>query len=82
VGTIPNWSAATDWATVCRRASARRRRNSLRAFRAAQRRVQVVELLIELGGLQRGVQSEIAHRLGVHKSVISKDVKRLWGDGA
>jgi DNA-binding MarR family transcriptional regulator len=79
---MANWSAATDWATVCRRASARRGRNSLRAFRAAQRRVQVVELLIELGGLQRGVQSEIARRLGVHKSVISKDVKRLWGDEA
>jgi DNA-binding MarR family transcriptional regulator len=79
---MANWSAQTDWETVCRRASARRRWNSLRAFRAAQRRMQVVELLIELGGLQRGVQAEIARRLQVHRSVISKDLKRLWGDGA
>jgi DNA-binding MarR family transcriptional regulator len=67
---------------VCRRASARRHVNAWRTFLATQRRVQVLELLIERGGLQRGVQSAIARRLGVHRSVISKDLKRLWGDEA
>jgi hypothetical protein len=37
----------------------------------------VLELLIELGGLERGTQSTIARQLGVHRSTISKDVKRL-----
>jgi hypothetical protein len=82
VSTIPNWSVQTDWATVCRRASGRRHVNAWRTFLAAQRREQVLGLLIEWGGLQRGVQAEIAWRLGVHKSVISKDVKRLWSDEA
>jgi hypothetical protein len=41
------------------------------------RRQQVLELVLECGGLHRGVQSRIAEVLGVHRSVISKDLKAL-----
>jgi hypothetical protein len=77
VSTIRNWSAPTDWPTVCARAGGRRRYNAVRTFLANQRRRQVLELLVELGGLERGAQSRIAEALGVHRSVISKDLKKL-----
>ena len=76
MGTI-NWSTPTDWQTVCRRAYGRRRWNSLRSFLANQRRKQLLTLVIELGGLERGAQSRIAHALGVHRSTISKDLKKV-----
>jgi len=72
-----NWSARVSWQEVCARAAARRKYNSLRKFRAAERRQQVLELALELGGLHRGVQSRIAEVLQVHRSVISKDIKQL-----
>jgi len=34
-------------------------------------------LLIELGGRERGAQSRIAEALGVHRSVISKDLRKI-----
>jgi hypothetical protein len=77
VSTIRNWSAPTPWDVVCRRASARRQLNAVKTFLANERRRQVLELLISLGGLRRGSQVEIAKRLKVHPSVISKDLKRL-----
>jgi hypothetical protein len=72
-----NWSAPTDWQTVCRRAYGRRRFNAWRTFLANDRRRQVLELLLELGGLERGAQSRVAEALGVHRSTISKDLKHL-----
>jgi hypothetical protein len=77
VGTIRHWSAPASWETVCRRASARRQLNAVKTFLANERRGQVLALLIELGGLRWGVQAEIARRLNVHPSVISKDLKKL-----
>jgi len=74
VSTIRNWSAPTSWETVCRRASARRHLNAVKTFLANERRRQVLELLLTLGGVRRGVQAEIAKRLNVHPSVISKDI--------
>jgi hypothetical protein len=65
------------WDEVCRLAAARRRWNAVRRFLADQRRRQVLELLIELGGLEWGAQAEIARQLHVHRSTISKDLKRL-----
>jgi hypothetical protein len=78
VGTKLNWSAPTSWGEVCARASARRKFNSLRRLRRAERRQQVLELIIELGGLQWGAQTRIAELLGVDRSVISKDLKALF----
>ena len=66
-----------SWDEVCRRAAARRRWNSLRTFLASERRRQVLELVLALGGLERGAQSRIAEALGVHRSTISKDLKRI-----
>jgi hypothetical protein len=77
VSTIRHWSAPTDWQTVCARAGGRRRYNARRTFLANERRRQVLELLVARGGLARGAQAEIARRLQVHRSVISKDLKRL-----
>jgi hypothetical protein len=77
VGTKLNWSAPTDWQTVCARAAARRKYNSLRRLRAEERRRQVLELALQLGGLGRGVQTTIAAVLGVHRSTVSKDLKRI-----
>ena len=59
-----------------RRASGRRHYNSVRHFRAAARRQQVAELLA--AGTTSRVQ--IARRLGVHASTVSRDVAaRLCG---
>jgi hypothetical protein len=74
VSTIRYWSKPTSWETVCRRASARRQLNAMKTFLAELRRRQVFERLIELGGLPRGAQAAIARQLGVHPSVISKDL--------
>ena len=58
---------------VERRASGRRHYNSLRQFKAVRRRYQVVTLLAS------GVSSrvDIAVRLGVHPSTISRDITAL-----
>jgi hypothetical protein len=74
VSTIVWQRSGLTWEDICRRAGARRRWNALRTFLANERRCQVLELLLELGGLQWGVQAEIARRLQVHPSVISKDI--------
>jgi len=77
VSTIVWQRTGLTWDEVCRRAAARRRWNALRTFLANERRRQVLELLVELGGLERGAQSRIAEALKVHRSNISKDLKRL-----
>jgi hypothetical protein len=61
-----------------RRASGRRRYNAVRRFLGELRRRQLLELLQELGGLEWGNQRLIAECLGVHPSVVSKDLKRLF----
>jgi hypothetical protein len=77
VSTIIWQHSGLSWDEVCRRAAARRRWNSLRTFLANERRRQVLELVVALGGLERGAQSRIAEALGVHRSTISKDLKRI-----
>jgi hypothetical protein len=77
VGTIINWNHPRNWDEVCRRHAARQRWNSLRRFAADQRRQRLLALVLEIGGLERGAQSRIAEALGVHRSVISKDLKRI-----
>ena len=64
VSTI-NWQhSGLSWDEVCRRAAARRRWNSPRTFLASERRRQVLELVLALGGLERGAQSRIAAGAG------------------
>jgi hypothetical protein len=54
-----------------------KRWNSLRRFLADQRRQRLLALVLEIGGLERGAQSWIARALGVHRSTISKDMRRI-----
>lgn len=56
-----------------RRASGRRHYNSVRQFRALVRQVQVARLLAQ--GVR--TRQEIARRLGVHPSTISRDIQVL-----
>lgn len=74
-----NWSAPTDFETVKRRAAGRRHYNAWRHFLALYRRRQVAKLLLQNGkGLfTRGVQTEIAQVLHVHRSTINRDIKAL-----
>ncbi len=72
-----NWDNPQTWDDICRRHAARSRWNSWRRLLAEERRQRVLELALELGGLQRGAQSRIAEALGVHRSTISKDIKKL-----
>jgi hypothetical protein len=44
----------------CRRHAARTRWNSLRRFLAAERRRHLLELILEVGGLERGAQAKLA----------------------
>ena len=76
MGTI-DWNHPRTWDEVCRRAAARRRWNAVRRVVAEDRRRQVLELVLALGGLQRGTQSRIAAALGVHRSTVCKDLRRL-----
>ncbi len=66
------WSEPTDPDTVARRAAGRRHYNSVRTLLATLRRHEVADLL--LAGVS---QSEIARRLGVHRSTICRDVLAL-----
>ncbi len=71
-----------DWNAFCRRAGGRRQYNAVRRFRALERLTEVVNLLVEFGR-GYGYQSQIADRLGVHRSTICRDIARLtrihWG---
>ena len=65
-----------SWDETCRRAGGRRRYNRVRQFRANYRLTQVVKLLHQTG-FRRGHQTKIAKALGVHRSTISRDLRRL-----
>ena len=70
-----SWHAA-DWDALCRRASGRRRYNSIRRLRAEVRRVQIAEHL-RRHGRHHGVQKLLAERFGVSAATISRDLKTL-----
>jgi hypothetical protein len=53
VGNI-DWNHPRSWEEVCRRHAARARWNAVRHVVAEDRRRQVLELVLALGGLQRG----------------------------
>jgi hypothetical protein len=61
----------------CRWASGRRHYNRVRQFRAHYRLTRVAKLLRKTG-FRRGYQTEIAKALGVHRSTICRDVRRLY----
>ncbi len=69
---LPPSLNTSDPDAVYRFIGGRRRYNSVRQFQALMRRREVVELLRK--GLK---QAEIARRLGVHPSTISRDVSSL-----
>jgi hypothetical protein len=72
-----DWSAPTDWETVCRRNAGRRHYNNFRRLRRTWRRMRVAELLCKYGLLTHGARARIARELGVHKSVVTRDVQAL-----
>jgi DNA invertase Pin-like site-specific DNA recombinase len=71
------WSAPTSTSEVHRRAGGRRKYNSVRRFKADLRRVEVEKLFAEYA-FARGAQARIARELGVNRSTISRDIRRLW----
>jgi DNA-binding CsgD family transcriptional regulator len=76
------WRRPAAWETVCRRASGRRRYNARRKLNAAMRRHEVERLLVAegLGLFTWGTQAEIARCLGVHRSTVSRDMRRFLGE--
>jgi len=71
-----NWTTQTDLQTASRRAGGRRAYNRRRTCAALFRLRQVLNELKETG-FARGYKSEIARRLGLHRSTINRDFKRL-----
>jgi hypothetical protein len=72
-----NWQAPRSQDEAYRRHAARSRWNSLRRLRAEDRRQRLLELILEVGGLAWGAQTQLARRLGVHQSTVSRDLKTL-----
>jgi hypothetical protein len=76
------WYADTSWATVVRRAAGRARYNQERQIDAAIRRIKIEKFIAEYhadGGriFDWGLQSELAKRLGVHRSTICRDFPKI-----
>jgi hypothetical protein len=71
-----NWSAPTDFDSVCKRAAGRRHYNAGRRALARERYLQVVEIIMPLGGGKRGTQTQLARAFGVHRSTICRDVAK------
>jgi len=77
------WHAPTDPSTVAKRAGGRRRFNAVRQLRAELRRRELRRLIAEMHEagevflMIHGAQAGFARRLGVHRSTICRDVRRL-----
>ena len=71
-----NWSAPTDFESVCRRAAGRRRYNAKRRAEARERYKIVVEAIMPTNGRKRGSQAQLARALGVSRSTICRDVAK------
>ncbi len=70
------WNGPVSGNEANRRAGGRRAINTRRQFLAIERRVEVARLLDDLG-FGWGAQAEIARILGVHRSTVSRDMRRL-----
>ncbi|QDU25896.1 hypothetical protein ETAA8_09680 [Anatilimnocola aggregata] len=73
---LAEWTDSISNDEARRRAGGRRRYNALRQFQADHRQMLVAKM-IQASGFRRGVQSEIARKLGVDRATISRDVKEL-----
>lgn len=71
-----DWSAQTDFDSVCKRAAGRRRYNAKRRAEARERYLQVLKVIMPPDGRKRGTQAQLARALGVHRSTISRDVAK------
>jgi len=72
------WTARVSSGEAHRRAGGRRRYNAWRRFAQLHRRHLLSEALQETG-MGRGYQSQLARRLGVHRSTVHRDVQALLG---
>jgi hypothetical protein len=70
------WSTPTDFETVCRRAAGRRRYHAKRQAEARKRFKVVLAVTFPPEGHKRGIQSQLARALGVHRSTICRDVAK------
>lgn len=69
-----NWDQETDFLIVSKRAKGRDRYNAQRSASAEWRRYEASKLLEVVGfPLRWGWQSDLARRLGVHRSTICRD---------
>ncbi len=77
-----NWTAATDFQTVCLRANGRRHYNAMRQFRALMRRSEIVRLAVtkNISLFEHGAQAQLARALGVHRSTVNRDVSAIMGE--
>ena len=71
-----NWSQRTDPEKVAKRAAGRTHYNRVRQSHAFQRLREVVRLQ-GLFGFGHGTQAEIARHLGVSRSTICRDFKKI-----
>src|SRR6266508_23326 len=71
-----DWSRQVSDDEAQRRASARRRWNSLRQFRAAERQMQLAQLL-RAEPWHWGMQRRLAERLHVSEATLSRDLRAL-----
>ncbi len=74
------WSEPTSADEAHRLAAGRRHYNAVRQAQGIDRAVKVVQLLKE-HGFARGVQAQIARELGVHRSTITRDVRKILSPG-
>ena len=73
---VTGWSFLAGDDAMARRAGGRRHHNAVRRLNAERRRWAVMADWCRLGGiLNRGVQSRLADKYGVHKSTICRDIK-------
>jgi hypothetical protein len=72
-----NWSQATSFDVVCRRASARRHFNAVRQFQATLRRAHLRQILAQYPPGREPYQYELARQLGVSQPTICRDLQFL-----
>jgi putative protein kinase ArgK-like GTPase of G3E family len=72
------WSAPVSDHEAHRRAGGRAHYNTIRKYRALMRQIEVLRLFDVYSGFIYRVQARIARELGVSRSTVSRDVKKIF----